>query len=136
MIDPLGQPIYTDPVTGAQYSAEPGGEPFDLVMIASTTYTDLSVTFPKDSAFLWTGLAGVSTGDFKFSLKLPDGTLFSSAAIRKANIVGTAAEPFPIYPAVKVPAGGVIGIPSITELSTAGNTVQLLFLGVRLYPLR
>lgn len=136
MYDPLAQPVYTDPQTGARFSAEPGIEVFDLVMTANQTQTDLSQSFPRDSAFLWTGLVGNRTGAYKLQIQLPDGTLLTSASVRDANIVGTAQFPVPMFPAVHVPAGGKIGIPIITDLSGAGNTIQLVFVGVRLYPIR
>lgn len=136
MYDPLAQPTYTDPKTGAQFSAEPGVEVFDLVMTANQIQTDLAQSFPRDSSFLWTGLAGSSTSTYKLQIQLPDGTLLTSAQVKNANIVGTAQFPVPIFPAVQVPAGGQIKIPIITDLSGAGNTIQLVFLGVRLYPLR
>lgn len=136
MYDPLAQPTYTDPKTGAQFSAEPGVEIFDLVLGAGLTQTDLAQSFPRESAFLWTGLLGSSTGAYQLQIQLPDGTLLTSASIRNANIVGTAQFPVPIFPSVKVPAGGRIGIPVITDLSAAQNTIQLVFVGVRLYPIR
>lgn len=136
MYDPLAQPVYTDPTTGARYSAEPGIEVFDLVMLANQTQTDLAQSFPRDSAFLWTGLAGTSTGAYQLQIQLPDGTLLTSASIRNVNIVGTAQFPVPMFPAVFVPAGARIGIPIITNLTAAGNTIQLVFNGVRLYPTR
>lgn len=136
MQDQLAQPFYQDPQTKELFVIEPGVEVFDLVMTADQTQTDLSQTFPKDSAFLWTGLAGASTGAYKLQLQKPDGRLLSSAAVRNANLVGTAQFPVPIFPAVRVPAGGRIGINTITELSSSGNTIQLVFIGVRLYKTR
>jgi hypothetical protein len=135
MYDQLAQPIYQDPNTGARFSLEPGVEVFDLVLAGSAEQRDLSQTFPKDSGFLVTGLAGVSTGDYKLQIQLPDGTLLTSAPVRNVNLIGTAQFPTPIFPAVKVPAGGRIGITSITDLSGNANTIQIVFLGVRLYPL-
>lgn len=136
MQDQLAQPFYQDPQTKELFVIEPGVEVFDLVMTANQTQTDLSQTFPKDAAFLWIGLAGVSTGAYKIQIQKPDGRLLSSAAVRNANIVGTAQFPVPIFPAVRVPPGGRIGINTITDLSAAGNTIQLVFIGVRLYKTR
>lgn len=133
-MDPLAQPYYKDPNTGQLYSMEPGVEVFDVVLSADETQRDLSQSFPRDSSFLWTGLAGVSTDDYSVQFQLPDGRLLTSAAVNSQNIVGTAQFPVPIFPAVKVPAGGRIGITQITDLSSAENTIQIAFYGVRLYP--
>lgn len=135
MYDPLSQPIYTDR-DGRQYSLEAGVEVFDLVLALNDTQRDLSQSFPRESAFLWTGLSGVSTGAYKLQVQLPDGRLLTSAAVRNQNIIGTAQFPVPIFPAIRVPAGGRIGIPTITDLSGAQNTIQIAFHGVRLIPVQ
>jgi hypothetical protein len=136
-MDPLAQPYYQHPQTKEIFATEPGIEVFDLVLALNATQTDLSQTFPKDSAFLWTGLAGVATSTaYKIQIQKPDGRLLSSAAVRSANLIGTAQFPVPIFPAVYVPAGGRIGINSITDLSGAQNTIQIVFIGVRLYATR
>lgn len=113
---------------------EPCLQPFDRVLTASQVLNDLSQFFPKDADFIWTGLAGSQTGAYSIQLMLPNGHLMSSAQIRNANIIGTAQFPVPIFPAVRVPAGGRIGI-NITDLSGSTNTVQIVFIGFLRYPI-
>jgi len=127
----LADPTQTD-LDGSQYYPEAGLEPFDLVLTALQAKTDLSQYFGRDHDFLVTGLAGTQTGSYKLQLILPDFRQLSTAQVNNSNLIGTAQFPVPIWPAIRVPAGGKIGI-NITDLSNAGNTIQIVFLGVRLY---
>jgi hypothetical protein len=119
--------------SGAQYYVEAGAEPFDLTLQANAESRDLSQYFAKDSTFLWTGVAGSQTGLFQVQFQLPDGRLLSSAPVRNSNIIGTAQFPVPIWPAVRIGPNGKIGIATIKDLSGAANTIQIVFLGVRVY---
>jgi len=135
-VNALATPTITDPQTGIVYYVEAGAEPFDVVLTSGQELKDLSQYFPKDSLFLITGLAGTQTGAYQIQLTLPDGKLLSSAAVRNANLVGTGQFPTVTWPPIKVPQGGKIGINAIKDLSGAGNTIQLVFQGVRLFPMR
>jgi hypothetical protein len=132
----LASPVITDPSDGRQYYPEPGAEPFDVVLTTGQVKKDLSQYFPKDCQFLITALTGTQTGAYSIQLILPDGKLLSSAALNNANLIGTGQFPVAVFPPVRVPAGGKVGINVITDLSAADNTVQIVFHGVRLYPLR
>lgn len=131
----LQEPVFTDQQTQEQYYVEAGAEPFDVVLTAKEIKKDLAQYFAGDSTFLWTGLAGTQTGTYRVQFTLPDNRQLSSAPINNSNVIGTAQFPVPIWPAVRIPAKGKIGL-YIEDLSNAGNTVQIVFLGVRLYKLR
>jgi len=133
-IDLLKDPIVTDP-QGNQYYVEPGCEPLDKVLAASTEYKDLSQFVQKDSDFLWTGLGGSQSGEYLIQITLPDGRQLSSAPVRSSNLVGNAQFPVAIWPAVRIPAGGKLGI-YLKDISAAPNTIQIVFYGVRLYRVR
>src|SRR5574340_1440935 len=124
-VDLLKEPVLTDPTTQQQFYVEPGAEPFNVSLLASEEKKDLAQLFAKDSVFLWTGLVGTQTGTYRVQFSLPDGRHLSSAPINNASIIGTGQFPVPIWPAVKVPAGGKIGIVSIQDTSVAANTIQI-----------
>lgn len=128
----LADPTITDP-SGQKFYPEPGAEPFNVTLVASETKNDLSLIFPRECDFLITGLAGVQTGTYTVQFVLPNGRQLSTAKIANASMVGTAQFPVPIWPAIRVPRGGKIGI-NITDTSVAGNAIQIVFYGVRLYP--
>jgi hypothetical protein len=132
----LGDLIQTDPRTGKQYEPEAAAEPFDVALLASEYKPDLSRFFGRDHDFLITGLSGTQTGEYKVQLILPSGRQYSSSAINRANLIGSsAAFPKDIWPGILVPANGKIGL-NITDLSAAANTVQIVFHGFRLYPVK
>jgi len=132
----LKPPIVTDPQTGERFYAEPAVEPFTVALLANQERRDLSQFFGRDCAFLWTGLAGNSTGVYQTQFIIPpDNRLLSTAPVNNVNMVGTAQFPVPIWPAIKVPPGSRIGI-YLLDTSGAGNTVQLVFYGVRLFRVR
>lgn len=130
----LADPTQTAP-DGQQYYPEPGAEPFDVSLLASEAKRDLSQFFGRDHDFLVTGLCGTQTGAYTVQFILPGGRQLSSALINYANIIGTAQFPVSLWPAVRVPAGAKIGI-NITDTSAVANTVQIVFLGVRLFKTR
>ena len=134
-VDLLADPTITAP-DGSQWYPEPGFEPFDATLAADETKRDLAQFFGRDCHFLWTGLAGTSTGLYSVQFVLPSGRLLSTAPVQSVNMIGTAQFPVPIWPPSKVPAGGKVGINLLTDLTSAENTVQILFAGVRLYSVR
>ena len=134
--DLLKDPVVTDPKTGLAFYVEAGCEPFDKVLAASTEYKDLAQFFAKDSDFLWTGLGGSATStSYQVQITLPDGRQLSSAPVNAANLVGNAQFPVAIWPAVRIPAGGKIGL-YLKDTSNSQNTIQIVFYGVRLYRIR
>jgi hypothetical protein len=128
----LGEVALTPPPAQAYYD-EPCLEPFDRTLTGNQAVQNLAQYFSKDADFIWTGVAGSQTAAYSVKFTLPNGRELSSAQIRNANIVGTAQFPVPIFPAVRVPAGGSIGI-ALTDLSGSSNTIQLVFIGFRRYP--
>ena len=134
--DLLKSPLVTDPQTGQTFYAEPGCEPFDKVLALSTEYKDLAQYFPKDSDFMLTGIGGTATStSYQIQITLPDGRQLSSAPLNAPNFVGNAQFPVEIWPPVRVPAGGKLGL-YLKDTSGSQNTVQVVFYGVRLYRTR
>jgi len=131
MYSGLGEAAVTqDPQATQQFYDEPASYPFDVTLTANQALKDLSQFFDRDSDFYWTGLVGTQTGAYNLRLQLPSGRFLSSAPVKNTNLVGTAQFPVPIFPAVRVPGGGKIGI-EVTDTSGAGNTIQLVFIGIR-----
>jgi len=131
-VDLLKLPRVTDPQTAYEYSVEPGPGVFDIVLTAAQEKKDLSQFFERDANFFWFGLHGNQTGAYSIQITLPNGRLFSAAPINNANLIGTADSPVLIWPGQMVPAGGKLGL-VVKDLSGAGNTIQIVFDGVRLY---
>ena len=131
---------------GAQHQRCPmcdgSGEDFDpgiffeyemgpLVLTALQAVTNYSVQI-LDRSFKWMMLTGVSTGAFTILLKdSRNKRPFSNQQIHSQNIVGTSVNPFPLLtPFVFERRGSILA--DITDLSNAGNTIRLGFIGVEL----
>jgi len=125
-------PLGYDPVPPAPAGAinqtgydEFGIQVYDKILTANQELIDQA-----DADFIWTKLAGNSTGIYEIRFRLPGGRYMSNSRIRNANLIGTAQFGVPVYPYVFIPAAGKIGI-DIKDLSAAGNTVQICLIGWR-----
>jgi len=130
-------PVGYAPVTSAPGAAnnqtaydEFGIQVWDKVLTANQELIDQALIIDADSDFIWTKLAGNSTGIYEIRFRLPGGRYMSNSRIRNANLIGTAQFGVPLYPHVFIPAAGKIGI-DIKDLSAAGNTVQICLIGWR-----
>lgn len=93
----------------------------------------LAFDYDADFEHIWT--VANSTG--LFSVSLQDTSTgrrqFSNAAINGENFAGTASLPFPLVePYIWARSGSAIA--AFNDRSGAGNTVQLVFRGYKLYP--
>lgn len=111
---------------------EAGFYPYQVTLTASQALTDQSVIIDSDSDFLVLALAGTQTGNYRMNFKSGNGRYVAQSQLRNANIVGTGQFPVPLPKPLLVPARGRLGI-DITDLSVASNTVELVFIGIRLY---
>lgn len=117
----------------ANYARTEGGfYPYQVTLTANQALTDQTVIIDSDSDFLILGLAGTQTGNYRVNFKSGNGRYVAQTQIRNANLVGTGQFPVPLPKPLFVPSRGRIAI-DITDLSAAGNTVELVFIGIRLY---
>ena len=107
---------------------------YQVTLTALQALADQVVALSNDADFVWRAvIANSQTGAYKIRFSDSQGYYLSNALIpNSALLYGTVAEPYPIFPEIILPAGGRIGI-DITDLSGSGNTVQLLFRGVKRY---
>jgi hypothetical protein len=136
-----------NPYAPAAYNGVSGGYPagyvdvdftyvYDVTLLASQQLRDQALPVMNDADFEWRALVlAVATGAFSIRFSDAQGYYLSNGFILSANfLAGGAPVPWPIMPGVLFPSGGRIGI-DINELSVAGNTIQLLFRGVKRYRL-
>lgn len=105
---------------------------YPINLTALQQLNNQSVSILTEPDFLWRGLLFTSTGSF--SVRFQDGQQYylSNDLIFSANLLGTAGDPFPIFPEVFYPAGGKIVL-DIADTSNAGNTGQIIFIGAHRY---
>lgn len=85
-----------------------------------------------DRSFRWMLLAGVSTGAYTVLIKdSRNKRPFSNQQVHNANIVGTAQNPLPLLTPFLFEKRGSI-LCDFTDISGAGNTIRLNFIGVEL----
>lgn len=107
---------------------------YDVVMTANQVLNDQVVPIQNDADFIWRAFRiGTATGAFKIRFSDSQGYYFSNSLINSANFQsGGVNVDYAIFPEVAFPSGGRIGI-DITDLSGAGNTIELLFRGIKRY---
>jgi len=101
-----------------------------VVLTGSQVVQNLQQQIDRDADFIWNSLWGTQTGIYSIQFRDANGRLMSSAQMRNANAVGTAQFPVPLMKPRTIPGGGFITM-NITELSTAGNTIELVFGGYK-----
>ena len=107
--------------------------------LANITLTALqslttAVSINADSDFMCLWLIASSTGGFTLSWQdNATGRLFQNNPVNSANIFGTAQLPFPMLPPYTFQRQGSIGL-TVTDTSNAGNTVQIVFAGKKIFP--
>ncbi len=118
--------------TTPTYVYEPAVIPLQLTLTANQPLNLQKVNIDKDSDFILTGIHGTSTGSYTINFRLPSGRQFANGTqIRNTNLVGTANQPAAIGPELVYPAGGIGPAVDITETSGAGNTIEIIFSGLR-----
>ena len=107
--------------------------PYDVVLTGNQFLRDQSISTTNDADFSWRAIViAYSTGAFNVRFADSQGYYLSNGMIVSANILGDASSPYPIFPEILIPAGGRIGI-DIQDTSGSGNTIELLFRGVKRY---
>jgi hypothetical protein len=103
----------------------------DIVLTALLALNNQAVQI-LDRPFKWIWAVAQSTGTF--TSQVVDGNTkrpFSNVQLHSANAWGTAQNPFPLVQPYVFGQRGQIQV-NITDLSNAGNTVHLAFIGVEL----
>lgn len=117
----------------SQYIRTEGGYyPYDITLSANQGLLDQTVIIDGDSDFLILGVTSTQTGIFQFNFRSGQGRAIAQQQLRNANLAGTGQFPVALPKPMIVPKAGRIGV-DITELTGAPNTVQLVFIGIRLY---
>lgn len=137
----------TNPFAPLAYSGLVGGYPagyvdvdftyvYDVTLTANQRLNDQVLPIQNDADFAWRALiVSQFTGSFSVRFADSQGYYLSNALIVHTNfLVGGQPVPFPVSPEIVLPSGGRIGI-DILDTSGAGNTVELLFRGVKRYRL-
>ena len=107
--------------------------PYDVTLTALQFLRDQTVSTTNDADFAWRALiVSLNTGAFNVRFADSQGFYLSNGMIASANLIGDAASPWVVFPEVLIPAGGRIGI-DIQDTSNAGNTIEILFRGVKRY---
>lgn len=103
--------------------------PYNVTLTANQLLSNDGTLIYTDADFFITGvILALATGAFEFQLSDASGYYLMNSLINSAAL--QIITPFPFVPAVKIPAGGRIGI-NIHDLSAASNTIQILYRGYK-----
>jgi len=129
----LGESPVTPPGGAIELYQEAAYYAYDKVLTANQELGNEGITIDADSDFMWLAVHGTQTGNYELRFRYSGNARYeSNSRIRNANRVGTAQFPVPVFPRMLCPAGSRLGI-DIKDLSGAGNTVQIVLVGMRLY---
>jgi len=108
-----------------------------VVLTANQALTDQSITIENDADFDWMAIIiPTFTGAFKIRFYDSQRFALSNDFINyRAFVQNNAPSYYIITPSILVPAGGAVYY-DITDLSGAGNTIQIVLRGVKLWKLR
>lgn len=129
---PTAAPLATIPAQ--DFYEEPGDVVLDITLTSNQEKLRQTAQVDSDSDFLLYALLGTSTGAYDLRLQLPNGRYLNNSYVKSSNYVGSAQFPVPLLVPVYFPGGSSI-IVDVKDTSGAGNTVQLVFKGVRRYRL-
>jgi hypothetical protein len=137
-VNPFAPPAYNGLAGGypAGYVDVDFSYVYDVVLTASQQLRDQTVPIMSDADFEWRALVlATATGAFSIRFSDSQGYYLSNGFLLSQNfLVATVPIPWPVSPGVLFPMGGRIGI-DINDVSAAGNTIELVFRGVKRYRL-
>lgn len=111
---------------------EPAIYVFNYTLTALQAVTRVAVNIDRDSDFLLTGINGTSTGGYTLNVRLPSGRLIASQQMISTQFVSNAPnQPTAIGPPPIYRAGSTGPELDLTDTSNAGNTLQIIFSGLR-----
>jgi hypothetical protein len=103
---------------------------FQISLTSNQVVKEQRQTIDRDADFIWTAIWGTQTGAYSIQFRDAQGRIMSSGEVRNVNAVGTAQFPVPLMKPRIIPGGGFITM-NLTELSGAGNTIELVFGGFK-----
>jgi hypothetical protein len=105
-----------------------------IVLTALQGPLTFAIPINADSDFMALWLVANSTGSFSFAFQdNATGRSFMPSQVNNVNIFGTAQLPFPMLPPYTFQRQGSIGL-TVTDTSNAGNTIQIVFAGKKIFP--
>lgn len=115
---------------GAPYPDQSYDIPVNITLTANESlYQQQQIQ--RDADYVWRGIIlNQQTGIYQVQFDINGWYLLSNGQVLNANLASDPSSPYPLFPEMTVPAGGSIGI-RITDLSGAGNTIQMVFRGVK-----
>jgi hypothetical protein len=114
-----------------QFVEEPANYVFNYTLTALQSVQRVPVNIDRDSDFMLTGINGSSTGGYNLNFRLPSGRQIGSALVANTNFIGSANQPTSIGPPPVYRAGSTGPEIDLTDTSNAGNTIQVVFSGIR-----
>jgi len=106
---------------------------YDVTLTALQSLLSQQIPIQTDSAFLARGVyISAATGTFAFRWSDANNWYHSDGLITSQNFSTFAGQPFVILPEELYPAGSKITI-DIADTSNAGNTIEIVFVGVKRY---
>ena len=137
--DLLTNPLAPDVVNGFNPASPTGAVDvdfsyvYDVVLTGNQFLQNQSVATTNDADFEWRAtVISFATGAFNIRFSDSQGYYLSNTLVASANILGDASSPDPVFPGILIPAGGKIGI-DIQDTSGGGNTIEIVFRGVKRY---
>lgn len=101
---------------------------YDVALTANQAKSD-QVQINADADFRLFGITlNFNTGAFTVRFNRSGLYFLSNAPLHSANLTSDMASPTPVLPPLLFPAGSRIGL-DLLDLSGAGNTIQIAFLG-------
>jgi hypothetical protein len=113
---------------------EPGVYSLTVILAALALSGVIAIPLDKDNDFVLTGIIGKSTGDFLFQFQTPDGRYVQSQPVHASSAVGTGQFPKAVFPTITYKAGQMLRF-QVIDASTAPNTVEIDFEGIKQYQL-
>lgn len=131
LLNPMAPPVYGGLMT-------PDGAvdftyPYDIALTANQSLSD-QIKTNTDADFHMTAIIiNVYTSiQFSFRLNINGVYYLSASQILAANLASDPSAPPPVLGRFVIPRGADLNI-DITELSGSGNTIEILFRGLKLY---
>lgn len=139
--NPAGKNMQVCPLCSGQgqKQAAPFRVPFwyvlpNAVLTALQQGVVITQTVDQDADFEWIWIMSTQTGNYSVTIRdSSTGRDLSNSPINNTNFAGDAKLPFPLIEPYVWARSGVIKA-TFNDLSNAGNTVQLVLGGYKLYP--